>query len=150
MTSHCAHGEICVLLVFLYDFVCLFSACCFCHFRVVLLLCCVPPVLHPPPPPHSDPKTWHSRCSRLWCCLLSFLPSFLPSSSSSSPLSTLRASSHIHLPVLCLCLSILWCDPRRHGLTKLDELRSVPSSFSPSFSPDRAFSSSALLFILYI
>lgn len=31
-----------------------------------------------------------------------------------------------------LCLSILWCDLRRHGLTKLDELRCVPSSFPSS------------------
>lgn len=90
-----------MLLVFLYDFVCLFSACCFCHFRVVLLLCCVPPVLHPPPPPpHSDPKTWHSRCSRQWCCLLSFLPSFLPRPPS---LPFVHPLTSISLSSVCVC-----------------------------------------------
>ncbi len=100
----------------------------FCHCRVVLLLCRVPP----DPPSSSSSSLWPSKPGIFGDHGdgVALLPSFL--FSSVSPL-TLRASSHIHLPLLCLCLSILWCDPRRHGLTKLDELRSVPSSSWPSF-----------------
>lgn len=140
MTSHCAHGGVCVFLVLLYDFVCVFSARCFCHCRVVLLWCCVPPSL----PPSSCPSK--PGILGVHGDGVALLPSFL--FSPSPPSLTLRASSHIHLPVLCLCLSILWCDPRRHGLTKLDELRSVPSSSpSPSFFSDSASSSSSPSFI---
>lgn len=57
---------------------------------------------------------------------------------------TLCSSSYIHVPLLCLCLSILWYELRRHGLTKLDELRSVSSSFS-----DSASSPFLLLFSLF-
>lgn len=140
MTSHCAHGGVCVFLVLLYDFVCVFSARCFCHCRVVLLWCCVPPSL----PPSSCPSK--PGILGVHGDGVALPPSFL--FSPSPPSLTLRASSHIHLPVLCLCLSILWCDPRRHGLTKLDELRSVPSSSpSPSFFSDSASSSSSPSFI---
>lgn len=93
--------------------------------RIVVVLC-------PSLPPSSPSSLWPSKpvTPGDHGDGVALPPSFL--FSSVSPL-TLRASSHIHLPLLCLCLSILWCDPRRHGLTKLDELRSVPSSSSPSF-----------------
>ena len=93
--------------------------------RIVVVLC-------PSLPPSSPSSLWPSKpgIPGDHGDGVALPPSFL--FSSVSPL-TLRASSHIHLPLLCLCLSILWCDPRRHGLTKLDELRSVPSSSSPSF-----------------
>lgn len=132
--------SLCVLGV-LYDFVCVFCACCFCHCRVVLL-CRVPlpplrllPVYSDPPNPRPLVMASPSQ------------PSFL--SSFALPL-TLRASSHIHLPLLCLCLSIVWCDPRRHGLTKLDELRSVPSSSAPSFFSVSAPSSPSSAVILSV
>lgn len=71
-----------------------------------------------------------SYCCRVVSPLMSsttsWRPLLLPSSSRSTPSFALGASSHVRLPVLCLCLSILWCDPRRHG-RKVDELRSVPS-----------------------
>lgn len=99
MTSHCAHGGVCVFLVLLYDFVCVFSARCFCHCRVVLLWCCVPPSL----PPSSCPSK--PGILGVHGDGVALPPSFL--FSPSPPSLTLRASSHIHLPVLCLCLSIL-------------------------------------------
>lgn len=100
-------------------------------FVIVVSYCCC--VVSPPPSLPSilslftlTLQTWLIRWLRWWRRPPSVLPLLL------RPPFTLRASSHIHLPLLCLCLSILWCDPRRHGLTKLDELRSVLSSSSPS------------------
>lgn len=111
------------ILPLLYGFICAFYAR-FCHCCVVLLLCCVPP----------SSSLIFNTLNILNLTMLS-PSSFLPSSF--YPPFSLGASSHIHLPVLCLCLSILWCDPRRHG-RKVDELRSVPSQ---PFHPPILFNS---------
>lgn len=102
-----------------------FYLCVLCSF--LSLLCRIVVVLCPP----SAPLTFNAL--NILNHLLAMLspPSFL-SPFHCAPSFSLDASSHIHLPVLCLCLSILWCVPRRHG-RKVDELRSVPSQ--PSHPP---------------
>lgn len=72
--------------------------CCFVHCRVVLFLYCVPsPTFHP----------CHSDLLKLLGLAMAG-PSSVLLLLSLCPSVTLRASSHIHLPLLCLCLSI--CD----------------------------------------